>query len=100
MSASETAVINEIILDIHRITREPICSHQDDAMGCYNRIIRNHAMLNSRKHGIPENVCKMHCNAHDNMIYKNQIKNNVLELTYTSTKELTLHGVGQGTENV
>ena len=44
MSASETAVINEIILDIHRITREPICSHQDDAMGCYDRIIRNHAI--------------------------------------------------------
>ena len=30
MSTSETAVINEIILDIHRITQEPICSHQDD----------------------------------------------------------------------
>ena len=75
MSASETAVINEIILDIHRITREPICSHQDDAIGCYDRIIRNHAMLNSRKNGIPENMCKMYCNAHYNMMYKNQIKN-------------------------
>ena len=97
MSASETAVINENILDIHRITREPIRSHQDDAMGCYDRIIRNHAMLNSRKHGISENMYKMHCNTHDNMIYKNQIKNKISELTYTSTEELILHVIRQDT---
>ena len=97
MSASETAVINENIFDIHRITREPICSHQDDTMGYYDRIIRNHAMLNSRKHGISENVYKMHCNAHDNMIYKNQIKNKISELTYTSTEELRIHSIGQDT---
>ena len=89
----------KIILDNHRTTREPICSYQDDTMGCYDRIIRNHAMLNNRKHGIPENVCKMHCNAHDNVIYKNQIKNKVSELIYTSAKELILHGVGQGAGN-
>ena len=39
------------------------------------------------------------CNAHDNMIFKNQIKNKISELTYTSTKELRLHGIGQDTGN-
>ena len=33
------------------------------------------------------------------MIYKNQIKNKISELTYTSTKELRLYGIGQDTGN-
>ena len=56
-------------------------------------------MLNIRKHDIPENVCKIYCNEHGIMFYKNQIKNKVSKLTYTSTKELILHGVGQGVGN-
>ena len=38
----KTIVINELIIELHRLTREPLCIHQDDAMGCFDRIIRNY----------------------------------------------------------
>ena len=44
----ETAVIGELIKEYHRITREALCTHQDDAMGCYDRIICNHVIFNSK----------------------------------------------------
>ena len=99
MSSIETAVIDELIKENHRITRETLCTHQDDAMGCYDRIIRNHVILNSRKYSIPENVCKVHSIAHDKMKFRNRIGNKVSNITYTSTEELELHGAGQGTGN-
>ena len=67
MSAIETATLNELIIESHRLTKQPQCIHQDDAMRCYNRIIRTHATINNRKFGIPDNVCKLHLKAHDNM---------------------------------
>ena len=43
----ETGTIDQLILDTHRLTKYPLCIHQDDAMGCYDRIIRRHVILNS-----------------------------------------------------
>ena len=68
-------------------------------MEYYDRIISNHAIINIRKHGVLENICKLHCKAYDKMKYKNQIQNQILELTYTSTDDVVLHGAGQGTGN-
>ena len=48
MSAVERATINELIIEYHRLTRQTLCIHQDDAIGCYDRIIRGHATLSSR----------------------------------------------------
>ena len=31
MSAIETATINEVIVETHRLTKKPLCIHQDDA---------------------------------------------------------------------
>ena len=33
------------------------------------------------------------------MKYENQIRNQIFDLTYTTTKEVVLHEVGKGTEN-
>ena len=49
MSAVETSTINELVIEYHRLTRQALCIHQDDAMGCYDRIIRGHATLSIRK---------------------------------------------------
>ena len=56
MSAIETATLNELILESHRLKKHPLCIHQDDAMECYDRIIRTHATINSRKFCIPDNI--------------------------------------------
>ena len=47
MSAIETVTINELIVKYHRITRQPIFIHQDDAATCFDRIIMNNAILSS-----------------------------------------------------
>ena len=58
MSLIEPAYINETITEVHRLTRTPLCIHQDDAKEYYDRIIRNHATLNNKKILIPDNVGK------------------------------------------
>ena len=68
--AVETGTIYQLIIETHRLTKYPLCIHQDDAMGCYDRIIRSHAILNSRKFGIPNNIFKMYSIAHDMMQFK------------------------------
>ena len=55
-SAIETATLNELIIESHRLTKHPLCIHQDDAMGCYHRIIRIHSTINSYKFCIPDNI--------------------------------------------
>ena len=32
MSAIETLTLNELIIESHRLTKQPLCIHQDDAM--------------------------------------------------------------------
>ena len=73
MSAIETATKNELIIESHRLTKHPLCIHQDDTIGFYDRIIRIHTTINSRKFCILDNICKFHLKAHDNMEFKNQI---------------------------
>ena len=64
-SAIETSTIDELVMETHRIIRKSICTNQDDAIGCYDLIIRNHTIINSRN--ILGNVCKLYCEVHDKM---------------------------------
>ena len=73
--AVETATIEQLIIKTHGLTKFPLCIHQDDAMGYYGMIIRNHAILNSRKFGIPDNICKVYSIAHNLMQFRTQINN-------------------------
>ena len=97
--AVETGTIDQLIIEAHRLTKYPLCIHQDDTMGCYDRIIRIHAILNSRKFGIPNNICKVYSIAHDMMQFKTQINNSISKTSYSSSANLIYHGAGQGTGN-
>ena len=99
MSAVETATINEIIIDTHRLTKVPLCIHQDDAKACYDRIIRSHAILNSRKFGIPNNICRLYSITNDKMVFKLIINNGISKGDNRSSKTQKLHGAGQGAGN-
>ena len=68
-------------------------------MGCYDRIIRSHTILNRRKFGIPNNIYKVYSIAHVLMQFKTQINNNISKTSYSSTAELICHGAGQGVGN-
>ena len=67
MNTIETSTLNELIIESRRVTKQPLCTHQDDAIGRYDRIIRTYGTINSRKFEIPDDVCKLHLKAHDNM---------------------------------
>lgn len=99
MSSIKTVVTDELIKQYHPITRETLYTHQDDSMGCYDRIIRNHAILNSRKYEIPNNVCKVNSIVHGKVKFRDRIGNKIAYIMYTSTEELELHEAGQGTGN-
>ena len=70
MPAIETATINEMIIEYHRITRQPLCTHQDDAAACYDRIVMNNAIISNCKYLIRDNVCKVNNLAQKHMVYK------------------------------
>ena len=63
------------------------------------KIIRCHAILNSRKLRIPDKVCKLHSIARDLIQFRTQINNSISKQIYSSSKELIFHGVGQGIRN-
>ena len=83
----------------HLLTRTPLRIHQDDAKGCYDRIIRNRANLNNKKFLIPDNVGKIYCEAHEKIEFKTQLHNSISKKSYTSTKALSFHGAGEGAGN-
>ena len=41
----ETVTFNEIILDTHQLSKQPLCINQDDTKGLYDRIIRSLVLL-------------------------------------------------------
>ena len=81
------------------LNKYPLYIHQDDAMGYYDRIIRNCAFLNSRKLGIPNDIFKVYSIAHDLMQFRTQINNNIFKKSYSSTVDLIYYGTGQGIGN-
>ena len=99
INAVETATINELVVEYHRLTRQALCIYQDDAMGCYDQIIRGHATWSSRKCFIPDNICKVHSIAHNKIKFKTQINNKISSIEYTHTEGLPIHGIEQGAGN-
>ena len=99
MSAVENATNNKLIIEYHRLTRQKLCIHQDDAIGCYDQIIRGHTTLSSRKFMIPDNICKVHSIAHNKMKLKTQINNRISSVEVTNTKEMPTHGIRQGADD-
>ena len=97
--AVEIATIDKVILETQRLTKFPLCIHQDDAMGCYDRIIRSHAILNSSKFGIPDNIYKFFINVHNLMKFRTQINTSISKKSYSSIEKLKCHGAGQGAGN-
>ena len=99
ISAVVTATINELIVETHRLSKFPLCIHQDDAMIWYDRITRSHVIINSRKFRIPDNACKVYSIVYNLLKFRTQINNIISKKSYSSIKTLTCHGVGQGSGN-
>lgn len=63
------------------------------SIGCFDRIIMNHTILNNRKFYIPSNIYTIYHDIQDKMKYTTQINNIISKVSYTRTNKYKLHGV-------
>ena len=94
-SSTDAAMINEFILDTARIHQQTIVIQQNDASACYDRIIANHASINSRREGTPKRVCKLRANTLHSTNFHIQTSLGTSKESY-SHQQHPIHGSGQG----
>ena len=96
-SSTDTAMINEFILDTARIHQQTIAIQQNDTSACYDRIIANYASINSRTEGTPKRVCKLRANTLHSTNLHIKTSLGTSNESY-SHKQYPIHGLGQGSE--
>ena len=82
--------------ECHRMTSCTLCTFQNDAIGCFDRMIPSHSMLNNRKFGVPDQVCTLHARTLNNTKYFIKTALGTSTQSYTSTEESKIYGQGQG----
>ena len=95
-NADNVAMIDEMNTECHRMTCCTLCTFQNDAIGCFDRMIPSHSMLNSRKFGVPDQVCTLHARTLENTKYFIKPALGTSTKSYQSTKDSKIYGQGQG----
>ena len=57
--ANDPAMINELILDFHRMTYKQITIVQQDLASCFDRTIQNITNICNQKYNVPIEVCRL-----------------------------------------
>ena len=96
-SADLVALINEFIIETHRLTFHNLVILQNDAKACFNRILNNHSTLHSRRFEIPDQACKIHSTTLCNIKFRVQTALVITSCHYQSTPQTPAHDSGQGT---
>ena len=95
-NADNVAIIDEMNTECHRMTCCTLCTFQNDAIGSFDRMIPSHSMLNSRKFGVPYQVCTLHVKTLNNTKYYIKTALDTSKTSYKSTEDSTIYGQGQG----
>ena len=95
-NADNVAIIDEMNTECHRMTCCTLCTFQNDAIGCFDRMIPSHSMLNSRKFGVPDQVYNLHAKTLTNTKYYIKTALGTSTTSCTSTEESKIYGQGQG----
>ena len=93
--STDAAMINEFILDAASILHQTIAIQRNDESAHYDRIITNHASINSRKKGTLKRFCKFRANNVHSTKFNIQTSLGLSEALY-SHKQHPIHGSGQG----
>ena len=88
-------MINEFILDTARIHQQTIAIQQNDTSACYDRMIANHASINSRREGTPKRVCKLRVNTLHSTKFHIQTSLGTSKASHFHQR-YPIHGSGQG----
>lgn len=94
---SITAPLNKVLAYDHmRLTKQDRASFNNDAEGCYDRILPPYALLCCRRMGLPKTAAQMMGEILQNTIYKLKTGHGISDRTYFSNSLKRIQGSGQG----
>ena len=91
--------IEELQLEISRLTRKTLAQTNYDAASCYDRIIPNLAMVASHTNGVPESVTECNAKTLEQAHYHIRTELGLSEESYTHCTNHPIYGTGQGSGN-
>ena len=95
----QAAIMNELIIDYHRITYMHLGIMQHDVKACFDRTIPSITTLCNRKFQIPIQICKFVNHTKANMKYHPVTHYGVSKKYYKHTPQHPIYGSGQGSGN-
>ncbi|KAI2506413.1 hypothetical protein MHU86_8039 [Fragilaria crotonensis] len=98
-NATDPVFVEELQLELSRITRKTVALTNYDATACYDRIVPNLAMLASRKFGVPASVTNVNANTLELSEYRIRTDLGLAEKGYRHSAEQPIYGTGQGSGN-
>lgn len=93
----QSAVLNKVLAhDIVRLTRRTAAFIENDAIGCYDRLVNSVLLLLLLRLGLPKTVTQSLGQVWNNVTHFIKTLYGTSEITYGSTQQVPLFGPGQG----
>ena len=97
--AHDIVMINEMILEYHRMVHQPIIITQHDNTACFDRTVHNVSNICNMKYKIPKQVCRFVNNTKQEMKYFALTATGSSKQHYKHSKRSPVWGSGQGSVN-
>jgi hypothetical protein len=92
-----SAVLKKVPSHDHlRLTKQNGAFLENDAVGCYDRLVNNIVLMLMLKMGIPKTVAACIADLWDNVVHLIKTIYGISSITYSSTTQKPLYGPGQG----
>jgi hypothetical protein len=92
-----SAVLKKVLAhDYLRLTKQTAAFVENDATGCYDRLMNNIILMILKKFGIPKTVTSCLGSIWDNTVHLIKTIYGTSHITYNSTPDMPLYGPGQG----
>jgi len=92
-----SAVLKKILCHDHlRVTKVSGAFLENDAVGCYDRLVNNLVLMLMLKLGIPKSIVRCIGELWDNVVHMIKTIYGISSVSYGSTKRKPLYGPGQG----
>ena len=96
---NEPAIINEFIIDFHRMSHQPITIVQKDLKACFDRTVQNISNICNRRMSVPKQVCNLVTQTRKQTKYHITTAQGTSTSYYSSTNQNIIHGSAQGSGN-
>ena len=97
--ANDPAVINEFIIDFHRMSHKSITIVQQDLKSCFDRTVQNISNICNRRMSVPKQVCHLVTQTKKQTKYHITTAQVTSSSSYSTTKQNVIHGSAQGSGN-